>query len=68
MGTAHAITAAIVPAHTPIFFLYPVMARGNIQLEDARAFITQAPAQPKWLDRTMSHKAAPTTRRRRSEK
>ena len=30
------ITIAIVPANTPIFSLYPVMARGNIQLEDAR--------------------------------
>jgi hypothetical protein len=32
------ITTAIVPTNTPIFSLYPVMARGNIQLEDARTF------------------------------
>ncbi len=31
------ITTAIVPANPPIFSLYPVMARGNFQLEDARA-------------------------------
>jgi hypothetical protein len=29
------IATAIVPANTPIFSLYPVMARGNVQLEDA---------------------------------
>lgn len=31
------IATAIVPANTPIFSLYPVMARVNIQLEDARS-------------------------------
>jgi hypothetical protein len=31
------ITTAIVPANTLIFSLYPVMARGNVQLEDARS-------------------------------
>lgn len=30
-------TTAIVPANTPIFSVHPVMPRGNIQLEDARA-------------------------------
>lgn len=30
-------TTAIVPANTPIFSLCPVVPRGNIQLEDARA-------------------------------
>lgn len=30
------ITTAIVPASTPIFSFHPIMARGNIQLEDAR--------------------------------
>ena len=29
-------TTAIVPASTPIFSFHPIMARGNIQLEDAR--------------------------------
>ena len=40
------ITTAIVPANTPIFSLYPVMARGNFQLEDARTFSARRPAQP----------------------
>ena len=30
------MTTAVVPAHTPIFSLYPVMARGQFQLMDAR--------------------------------
>jgi hypothetical protein len=30
-------TTAVVPAHTPIFSLYPVAARGQYQLTDARA-------------------------------
>src|SRR5262245_20680977 len=40
------ITTAIVPADTPIFSFYPVMARGNIQLEDARALNDRVPARP----------------------
>ena len=35
------ITTAIMPANTPIFSLYPVLARGTIQLEDARTFTTR---------------------------
>jgi len=31
------VTTAMVPAHTPIFSLYPVTARGQYQLTDARA-------------------------------
>jgi len=31
------MTTAVVPAHTPIFSLYPVMARGQFQLMDARS-------------------------------
>jgi hypothetical protein len=31
------VTTAVVPAHTPIFSLYPVTARGQIQLADARS-------------------------------
>jgi hypothetical protein len=31
------LTTALVPAHTPIFSLYPVTARGQFQLVDARA-------------------------------
>ena len=31
------ITTAVVPAHTPIFSLYPVTARGQFQVMDARA-------------------------------
>jgi hypothetical protein len=31
------VTTAVVPAHTPIFSLYPVTARGQFQLTDARA-------------------------------
>ena len=31
------VTAAVVPAHTPIFSLYPVTARGQYQLTDARS-------------------------------
>ena len=31
------ITTAVVPAHTPIFSLYPVTARGQFQLTDARS-------------------------------
>lgn len=31
-------TTAIVPAHTPIFSLFPVAARGQYQLTDARTF------------------------------
>ncbi len=31
------VTAAVVPANTPLFSLYPVIARGQYQLEDARA-------------------------------
>ncbi len=31
------VTTAVVPAHTPIFSLYPVTARGQYQLTDARA-------------------------------
>ena len=31
------VTTAVVPAHTPIFSLYPVTARGQIQLTDARS-------------------------------
>jgi hypothetical protein len=31
------VTTAVVPAHTPIFSLYPVMARGQYQVTDARA-------------------------------
>ena len=31
---------AVVPAHTPIFSLYPVAARGQYQLTDARAITT----------------------------
>ena len=30
------VTTAVVPAHTPIFSLYPVMARGQYQVTDAR--------------------------------
>src|SRR5688572_27080099 len=30
------VTTAMVPAHTPIFSLYPVMARGQYQVTDAR--------------------------------
>ncbi|HKR81371.1 MAG TPA: hypothetical protein VJR69_16830, partial [Nitrospira sp.] len=30
------ITTAVVPAHTPIFSLYPVTARGQFQVMDAR--------------------------------
>jgi len=40
------ITTAIVPACTPIFSFHPVMARANIQLEDARTLVDQAPARP----------------------
>ena len=29
------MTTAVVPAHTPIFSLYPVTARGQFQLTDA---------------------------------
>ena len=32
------VTAAVVPAHTPIFSVYPVMARGQYQVTDARTF------------------------------
>jgi len=31
------VTAAVIPAHTHIFSLYPVMARGQYQLTDARS-------------------------------
>lgn len=31
------ITSALVPAHTPIFSLYPMIVRGQYQLEDARS-------------------------------
>ena len=31
------VTTAVVPAHTPIFSLYPVTARAQFQLTDARA-------------------------------
>ena len=31
------VTSAFVPAHTPIFSLYPVTARGQYQLTDARS-------------------------------
>ena len=31
------ITTAVVPAHTPIFSLYPVTARGQFQVMDARS-------------------------------
>ncbi|HZH49661.1 MAG TPA: hypothetical protein VFD86_07810, partial [Nitrospira sp.] len=34
------VTAAVVPAHTPIFSLYPVTARGQYQLTDARSITT----------------------------
>jgi hypothetical protein len=34
------VTAAVVPAHTPIFSLYPVTARGQYQLTDARSMTT----------------------------
>jgi hypothetical protein len=30
------VTTAIVPAHTPVFSLYPVTARGQFQITDAR--------------------------------
>ena len=34
---------ALVPANTPIFSLYPAVARGNYQLEDVRSLSTRRP-------------------------
>lgn len=34
------VNTAVVPAHTPIFSLYPVTARGQYQLTDARSITT----------------------------
>ncbi|BFU97095.1 MAG: hypothetical protein NTNFB02_38170 [Nitrospira sp.] len=30
-------TAAVIPANTPVFSLFPVLARGQYELTDARA-------------------------------
>ena len=34
------VTASVVPAHTPIFSVYPTTARGRYQLTDARSLIS----------------------------
>ena len=34
------VVTAVVPANTPIFSLYPVVPRGNYQVEDARSLAT----------------------------
>lgn len=34
------VMTAVVPANTPIFSVYPVLARGNCQLADARSLVT----------------------------
>jgi len=36
-------TTAVVPANTPLFSLYPVLARGQYQLEDARSLAPRDP-------------------------
>lgn len=38
---------ALVPANTPIFSLYPTVARGNFQLEDARSLLLGDPSRPR---------------------
>jgi hypothetical protein len=32
------VVTSIIPAHTPIFSVYPVVARSKCQLTDARSF------------------------------
>jgi hypothetical protein len=38
-------STALVPANTPIFSLYPVVPRGNFQLEDARSLPSRDPSR-----------------------
>ena len=40
------IVTALVPANTPIFSLYPVVPRGNYQLDDARSLATGESSKP----------------------
>ena len=37
------VMTAIVPANTPIFTLYPVLPRGNVQIEDGRTLTPHIP-------------------------
>jgi hypothetical protein len=41
------VTAAVVPANTPVFSFYPVLARGQYQLEDARSLAARDPSLPR---------------------